>query len=488
MVIVFLLLLSISFFSAATLPAESIPYKDTHSEIYRDAVLNTQNLQKFFYDNPFQKKDSEYPPIKLEVSLDNAVPITLEEVLAQSIENNINLNIAKADSNVAKWGFWKQASDFLPDIDLSLTSQKLDGDFFLNSGVTARINESQERANIRINYRAFNGGTTAFLTWAEKYYRDAVKDNEKQQYNKTLLDSIIYYVELLREQIALSTKLKNVEYAFDDYEQARKFLEAGTGTRYDLHQAEARYARTQQELIQQESLFREKEINLSQHLNSSYDVPLKVTDVSLTKYEIIDDSLTIDDFIGIAKKNNPRIKSALANKKGAYKEALSKVGVFLPKLDLFFDYNGTGPELNALNRLNSYGFAVTYDIAQNLGGEAVTDLLQAKASAKRAKLLYEQEQMQIEKDLRLAFLNFETTKSVIIAAEKEYLAANEGVRLAKLRYNNGIDILSQLIERQKDLTESELNLIVSVAEYNIAQARLAYEMGTISLEQIIGSN
>ncbi len=451
-------------------------------EIIRTVQDNKVDLQAIFYAAP---EETNYPPIKLEASLTEAVDLSLADALATAIERNINLNIAKQDSLVAKWDFWQQFSTMLPDLEYNLKRTSFDGAIFITPDLQRAVDQSLVNSNFRINYRAFSGGTNAFLTWAQKHYKNAVKENEVDQFNKTIYETVVFYNDLLRQQVSLNNRQKSVQEAHLDFDQAQKFLKGSIGTKYDVYQAEARFARSQQEFINQQAGFRESEINLAEHLNMDLTSPLKVNEAEFEKLNLVDNDISMKEFLNTAKENNPRIKSALLNKKGAVKEALSKIGNFLPNFDLFADIGGTGAEASDLTGLNTYGFQLSFDMGKGAGLSPVSDAMRSKAAAKKAKLEYQKAEISIEKELRLAFLNFEKAKSLIIAAAQEVKASKEGLRLARLRYENGIGVMNEVVTRQKELSDSQINLIDSIAQYNDAQAQMAYEMGTISIDNVL---
>ena len=451
-------------------------------QIIESVKRNSLNVSELFYN---KHPDTDYYPIKLEASLAQPLDIDLATVLAQAVENNINLNIARQDSVIAKWNFWKQFSKGLPNIVTSITEQSLDGTFYLNKALRNPVNENQSKGTFRINYRAFDGGTTAFLILAEKHYRQSTDEKEKLQYNKTLVDSVDFYSKLLKEQITLSSKLKAFKEAASSLDVSKKFYKAGTGTKYDVLLAESRLAIAQQDLISQQASFRVAEINLAQHLNYPLLTPLRAKESSLMELQLINESLSMEEFIDTAFKESPKVKSALETKKAAIREGLSKVGDFLPNIDLFADFSGTGPGFDNLAEITTLGIQASLDFGTGLGVNSLSSLLQSRSVIKKAKLLYTQELQNIEKDLRLAFINYQKSKSFMDAASREVLAAQEALRLSKLRYQNGLEILTNVLKQEADFSSAETKLINSTVDYNLAQATLAFHMGIISIDSLI---
>lgn len=446
---------------------------------------NQVDIQKLFSEKHL---DTEYYPVKLEISFNELVEIDLESILGQAIKNNIDLNIAKQNSKMAKWKFWNRIADALPDVSLLARSQHRDGTFYLNSRFRSQIDETIVTTDAKINYRLFDGGTTTFLALAERFYKTAVEDAEKASYNQTLLNSVNYYYDLLKAQVALSSRLKALERAKADLELSKQFLVAGTGTKYDVLQAEARMARTQQALVEEESLFRNAEMNLAQHLNLPLLTPFKIKETEVKELNLIDESITIDQFIHTAMTNNPEILAAVAAKRGALREGLSKVGDFLPKVDIYADFTGSGQNFGDTVNITTLGFDATYSIGSGLGLTAFSNAMESKAKVKAAELEYKKEMQRIEKNLRMAFIDYQKSKALVEAAYKELLASQESVRLAKLRYETGVDIFTNFISKESELTQAELNLISSTAEYNLAQANLVYQMGAISVENLLNKS
>ncbi len=451
-------------------------------------VKAEDQVQAQIQNQDFEEEFQEFRnKIQLSVSNDEPIELDLQEILARAIENNINLQIAKANTKEAKWLFWRRISDALPDMTMRAASQHREGTFYLTSTLQNQINQRTSTTGIRFSHRIFSGGTTTFLAWAEKFYKNATESREQSQYNLVLYDSVDLYYQLAKTQATLQSRAKSLESARANRKLANQFYQGGTGTKFDLMQAIARMARTEQDLIEAEAQFRIAGFNLANHLNSPLESSFAVDREHLAKLDMIDDNLTIQDFIDKAFKNNPDIKAALAARKAVYKEGLSRVGDYLPKVDIYADFSGSGERFDNLFGLTTLAFEANYTIGDGMGLTAIANTMQARARTDRAKLEYQREVLRIERDLRTSYLDFQKTKSQVKVAEREYEASSESLRLAKLRYENGIEIFTNLIIREAELAAAEINLISSTADYNLTQAKLAYNMGTISIGTLLGN-
>ncbi|MCH2226770.1 MAG: TolC family protein [Candidatus Caenarcaniphilales bacterium] len=478
-----------------TPPLEAIPDEALKKPVYRHKLSLNREVKNEFEPIKFETlfyqahiEANNYYPIHLDTQFDKPIEIGIEQVIEEAVLNNLDYQIAKLDSKIAKWEFWEKFSDNLPDFSFNFVDRTLDGTFFINSGFQAPIDESIASRGFRFDYRAFNGGTTLFLTVAERYFRKAAQEQEEEVYNFTLYESARLYNLLLNSQLQVSSKSKALESAKLNLNLSEKFYKAGTGTKLDLMQAEAQVANRHKELIDSEADFRIAEIELANHIKYPLASILKAHDDDITVYNLVSEDLEMEEFVSQAKTNNPQIKRNLSLKKAAFNQGLSKIGNFLPKLDLFAEQTGNGAELGDLATVDTYGFNFSLEVGQNMGVGNFSDFMKSRNEVKRARLALEQEERRIETELRTAYIRFQQAKSAIIASEKEMLASKEALRLSKLRYQNGLEIFNDLTQKESEYFESQSKYINNVTLYNVAQARIIYLMGNINITDILSQN
>ncbi len=62
----------------------------------------------------------------------------------------------------------------------------------------------------------------------------------------------------------------------------------------------------------------------------------------------------------------------------------------------------------------------------------------------------------------------------------EIAAAQEELRLARIRLDTGLGINIDVLNAQRDLTQANLNKAQAIAEFNMSQAQLLHDIGLIS--------
>ena len=94
-----------------------------------------------------------------------------------------------------------------------------------------------------------------------------------------------------------------------------------------------------------------------------------------------------------------------------------------------------------------------------------------------AKLSFAARRAQIRKEVEEVFFKLESAKLNISASYIEVISARESLRLAKLRYKSGITTQREVVNNQRDLTDSEVRYIISVTSYNTLLAELTRQTG-----------
>jgi OMF family outer membrane factor len=124
---------------------------------------------------------------------------------------------------------------------------------------------------------------------------------------------------------------------------------------------------------------------------------------------------------------------------------------------------------------NTIGLNATWFIFD--GGNSRSLYNYNKSKAKEAKLNFAARRAQIRKEVEEVFFKLESAKLNISASYTEVLSARESLRLAKLRYKSGITTQREVVNNQRDLTDSEVRYIISVTSYNTLLADLSRQTG-----------
>ena len=106
------------------------------------------------------------------------------------------------------------------------------------------------------------------------------------------------------------------------------------------------------------------------------------------------------------------------------------------------------------------------------GGEARASAKRLRLEAERQAQLFAAARNRFRRDVERAFFALQADRQSILALAREVVANREALRLTMLRNEAGVGTEQDVIDRQRDLTQSSIRHASSIADYNINIATL----------------
>ena len=125
--------------------------------------------------------------------------------------------------------------------------------------------------------------------------------------------------------------------------------------------------------------------------------------------------------------------------------------------------------------LNQYLLNAIWNIFD--GGKGKAKYKYNKEKAKESKILFSEEKSIIRKEVEESFYKLQTSSQDIATTTREVLAAREALRLARLRVNAGITTQREIVNNQRDLTQSEVRRSDAITSYNTSLSQLSRQTG-----------
>jgi outer membrane protein TolC len=147
----------------------------------------------------------------------------------------------------------------------------------------------------------------------------------------------------------------------------------------------------------------------------------------------------------------------------------------LPSLSLNGDYGviGTNPS-------QSHGtFSVTGTLRFSIweGGRTEGNIEQARAALTQRQAELEDIKLQVESEVRKAFLDMQAAANQVAVAEKNREVAKETLELTRQKVEAGISESVELVQSQESVATADLDYINSVFASNLARLTLARSTG-----------
>ena len=291
-------------------------------------------------------------------------------------------------------------------------------------------------------------------------------------YNQLVFDvSEAFYRVLLSLQFVKVSE-QTVELVEKQLKIAQNLFEAGASTNFDILRAEVLLANAKSNLIRAKNGERvamdlyKNVLNID--LNESIEVQGSLEQPIL--------ELDLEPLIQQAMEKRPELHQLQFTEGAAQKQVDVAKTRNRPALSFFSNYQLDHNErLEDMNRIWNLGVALNVPIFDGLATRAAVK--QAESGLKQTQLGKQQMTDAIELEVRSAYLNLLESKTLIDVQRETVEQAQESVRIANLRYENGMITSVELTDAQLALSQAEVNRLQSLHDYAVGLARLEKAIG-----------
>lgn len=422
--------------------------------------------------------------------------LSLQESMDTAMAENLSMKAAEEKVETAKQKVNEARAGFMPVLSAS-------GSYvFFGKLPTVELDlglppEIMEMFGVE---GAQDSGPTEIETGSEDSYRvglslqqpiftwGKILNNYKQ--SKLSLEASKQELEAVKQQIALDVttafynillteKLVNVgNMAVDQVEShlgiAQKLFDAGVATNFDVLRAKVRLANTKSRLIRVQNGLRLAKDNLKNIINMEMDT--QITAVGELIYYPLE--LSLDQLIESAMSNRPELKQLqfqelagekfISLAKAGNKPSLAMIGNY--NYDSYADKLKDVFEKDEWN--NSWNIGVALQVPIFDGLSTRSRVKQAKSGLRQIQIGREQLLDGIGLEVRASFFSFQESKELLKEQDETVQQAEESLRIANLRYENGMITNIELMDAELAFTQAQINRFNALHDYAIAIARL----------------
>ena len=456
-----------------------------------------------------------FPTTPEEVKVDAQKPITLEQALELSLNNNKEIEEARIQVEQAEAALREQKADLYPTLDLtsglsygndlfldSVTEQRIDQDVedtldqarAQNPNLTeaqlgqieenARQNEEDSFTNtssasfdfqggLGINYDIYNGGRRgANIRTAEKQLRSTELDLERVVEEARFETSRDYY-DLQNRDAQVAIQQAAVQDASQTLKDAQLLQQAGLGTKFEVLQAEVELSQAEQQLttaIANQNIARRQ---LAETLSVSHSTDLATADAIK---EVGAWGLELPETIVQAFKNRAELEQTLLQREISQEQRTIALSQARPNLSASAQYNLNDDFEDDFDTTDQYQLGLNLEWRLFDGGAARAGAEQAEKDQEIAETQFANLRNQIRFAVEQAFFQLRSNKNNIATNTKRVRLAEESLRLARLRFQSGVGTQTEVIDAQTALTRARGDRLSSIIEYNQSYADLTRQV------------
>lgn len=402
--------------------------------------------------------------------------LTLDECIATTLANNPDIKAAIAEIDAAEARVRQARAALLPSMGIQAGYEHYsDPQRILpphGGGEPGVFGDRLGRAEAVVSVQLFAGGRSINGMRAAAHAREA-----QQWQNRRLRDELVFGVARLYHSIqGLDKRAQSVEQSLEAMRAQRRrvaaMLEAKKAARVDLLRTDVRVAELERRLL----VVNNEQAALRARLGSL--MAADIADHSFAQYQEVDTSaLTIDkdSLLAQAQKNRGDYLAARRQCEAQTRRVDIAHGLWLPTLSARAGYGIRSDLSGEYEPGGSAG--VTLSVPLFEGGRNG-----AKIAEERAILAARQSRMQslrlrIDVEIQTAMLDIASARERLLSARTAIEAAEEGLRIENVKYEQGKGTISEVLDAQAELLAAQTDRDEAGTALLIAQAQLHFVAG-----------
>jgi len=421
-----------------------------------------------------------------------AAPLTLAEAMLLALQHNPALKAAGLTVETAEADLAKARARFLPKVNFNETYTFSDSPtqvfmnklnqrvFTANDFLLNNLNHPKAfgdfRAGISMSQPLFQAGE-AYLGYQQARLGQEMAGALVLSSRQQLLFQVTqayFGLQLAQERLRVVQKAR--ETAAQHLKIAQTRYQAGSVVQADVLSAEVHLAR-----LTQEEMTAASQVKIAQSALSTVvglpEAGKRILAPAPKEPAALPPRL--EDLEKTAQEKRPDLKRLELAARVAQQEYSKARYNYLPRLHVVAEYDVDQRRLFGSNA-DSYTVMALMNFNLFNGLSDLARVRESRAKEAQAREFKRDLEDRIRHQVTEAILNLKTANERLHVARTSVAQAREGLRLIRLRYQEGLTILVDLLTSEDALKNAELGEVAALFDTHLAQAGLELALGTIS--------
>ena len=288
-------------------------------------------------------------------------------------------------------------------------------------------------------------------------------------------------VLLARENLIVVEEALNTAQAHLGLVSSR--LRSGLVVKSDLLRAEVRVAELEQEKLQAQSQLEISRASLNATMGLEVNRVFCLT-TPLEHGSKLRGSLT--DWTDKAMEHRPDLTQLKLQEMMEEKEVSKSKAAHLPSVHLVGNYEINSEDFSGTN--NSYTVGAMLRVNLFSGYKLQSSISEANARLRQVRAARQQLALVVAVQVKQAFLQAGSSWHRIGVAQGAIAQAEEGLRIVRNRYENGLYTIVNLLDAELALQQARTNYLHSLHDYKVATTELALAAGILDENFMVDEN
>ena len=412
-----------------------------------------------------------------------APPLFAEEspTTPYSLENCIEISLTKSPSVLSAAEELKRAKGTLWETWTEIISVNLSADYSYRGDVLpgdpfSPLTENDDfSVSIEGSIPVFSGGRVINGVLSAYLVRDIARENYRKAVNETMYNVTKTFNEILLSRELVRVREEEVSFLTRNFETTREKYDVGMASWFEMLRGEVELTNAEPALMEAEDSLTNASDNLKKTLGMDIRDALEIEGELSYREAAID----LDECISKALMQNPDLLIASFEEEVVWKKVRSVIGEYFPTISLFGRYEYTSDRVDIEFHHDLWEYTGGVSALMPLTGllSISARLKQARAEYEKARIVRDDVENGIKLEVKKAYQDLTRSRKIVESQSKNVLLAKEGLDIAEIQYENGINTYLELMDTRLALTQANLNYVNAVFDYLEALARLKKLMG-----------
>ncbi|MCK4604698.1 MAG: TolC family protein, partial [Deltaproteobacteria bacterium] len=417
-------------------------------------------------------------------------PLTLGEAITMGLANNPMITAVQSQVDASKARVSQARSGFFPQVDLSQSFNRTTNPMWafgtkLNQEVITSEDFDPERLNdpdaidnfattVSVSLPVYDRGENWIGLNQAKLDHEAFSLSADRIRQQVIVNIVISYSDALLSHENLLVVVQTLETAEAHLKMVRSRFKSGLVVKSDLLRAEVRIAELEQERLQAQS-----QVDVANSmLNAAMGVEIDRSFQLQTPLERMSEKPDcLGTWISTSLENRPDLEQIRLQEIIAQKEVKKAKAAHLPGLYLLGSYEINSEDFSETGNNYTVGAIMRFNLFSGFGKQS--KVKEAMADVRRTQAMARRLELGIKVETRQAFFQAQSAYGCIGVAKAAVAQADEGLRIVRNRYENGLFTIVNLLDAEVALQQTRNNYLRSLHNFKVAMARLNLAAGTV---------
>ncbi|RKX61782.1 MAG: hypothetical protein DRP37_03225 [Thermodesulfobacteriota bacterium] len=417
-------------------------------------------------------------------------PLTMGEAIKIGLANNPRITAVLSQVDASKARVSQTRSGFFPRVDISQSFNRTTNPMWafgtkLNQKIITSEDFDPEKLNdpdaidnfaatVSVSMPLYDRGKNWIGLNQAKLDHEAFSLSADRIRQQVIVNIIVSYSDALLAHENLLVVIQTLETAKAHLKMVRSRFKNGLVVKSDLLRAEVRIAELEQKRLRAQSQVDIANAMLNAamgvEIDSSFQLQTPLEQTSEKPY-------LLKTWISTSLENRPDLKQIRLQEIIAQKEVKKAKAAHLPGLYLLGSYEINSEDFSETGNNYTVGAILRFNLFS--GFDMQSKVKEAMADVRRTQAMARQLELGIKVETRQAFFQAQSAYECIGVAKAAVAQADEGLRIVRNRYENGLFTIVNLLDAEVALQQARNNCLRSLHGFKVAMARLHLAAGTV---------